>query len=121
MKADDIISKCRTELSNFIVYEAKKIAEIKGWEYDLEEEDLIIDIDDIDNPVVPINIYVSSADCEEYWEEKHFIKYIGIDINGFYVCADNDNEYADWDIETDTMVKIANALENYYQKIVGKE
>lgn len=121
MKAQDIIKKCREELSDFIIYEAKKIADINRWEYDLEEEDLIIETREINNPIIPINIYVSSADCEEYWEEKHQITYIGIEVGGFYVGVDNDNEYANWDIETDTMVKIANALENYYQKIVGKE
>ena len=107
MKVQDIIDYCKDELTNFIKLKIKQIADLKGWEYDLEEEDLIINMNDIDNPILLMN-------------HKQPITYIGLDIYCFYINTDNDEQYPEWEIEIDTIIEIAKALEVYYNKLIDK-
>lgn len=121
MKAQEILLKAKMDIIDFIIFESKKLADVFKWEYDLEDDGIVFEVDD-DLGGVPIGftISVSNTYDMEYDDEFHYIKTIIIGEDGLLVILDNYAEYSEKDLSVEVLVKIANAFEEQYMKEIKK-
>lgn len=118
-KANDILTKARMELKNFIVYEVKHLYKLimdeepEDGNYCIESGDLLISL----------NIEHWVDDYEgNYYAESHLLSTIYVDEDDdVNVGLEEDVEKHWFSLSTDELYEIANALEYTYLNKLGKE
>lgn len=130
MKAQDIINKCRTELKDFIVYEAKalfKKLNLQEWydEEDMEEVSAIIGDVDLEC-AIPISVECTDVEGNYFKEDRQVEKIIVYADDDLAIQTDKgeinyfdqyEPEPIEWtELSTDELYQIAYALETTYLK-----
>ena len=118
-KANDILTKARMELKNFIVYEVKHLYKLIMDE-EPEDNDYCIESGDL---LVSVTISHWVTDCEgNYYAETHLLSTIYVDEDDDVNVGLEDGIEKDWlSLTTDELYEIANSLEYTYLNKLGKE
>jgi hypothetical protein len=121
MKADDIIFNARQEIKKFIIYELGLLYSAKGW-----QDEAYNDFGDMTYEFDGFFIDVDVTDCEgNYYTEKRAVDTLVVNEKEdtfFIELADEDErELYFSDLDTNTLVRIADCIEYHYKEAIGKE
>lgn len=116
-KARDIIERAKKELVDFICYEVPLLYKKFGWYEPEEEEDYIINGGDLCHSVtIKVETDNSYLDVNERTFEDVEVAEIVVSNDGEVLIGSEEDEFTINDITLDELAKIADALEQTYNK-----
>lgn len=119
MRASDIIQNARVEIKNFIIYELGLLYSAKGWQDEAYNDfgDMTYDFDNL-----TIDVWVTDTEGNDYTEKRKVeCLVVNEGDDEFFVEVEGDREHYFCDLDTDTLVRIANIIEAHYKEAIGKE